>query len=278
MSYLKELLKIRNLKLRAKKLMEELLSGYHRSRRFGSSMEFAEYRAYTQGDDVKFVDWKVFARKNKLFTRKFYEETNMKAMLILDVSGSMGFGMKMELARTIASAIAYLLHNQRDMVGLLAFSERIHYFQKPSSRKQDIERLFEVLERIEPQGRTYMESIVENFPRFLRKNSFVVIISDLETDMQSIVKIVKALESRNVETWIVHTLCKEERDIPQRGIYEFYDVETFEKVQFNSALFYKDYRKVFESWLEEARYAFNKVGARYSLIFTDEPIYKVFFT
>src|SRR6185369_16574568 len=134
-----ELHRLGNLELRAKSVVEGALAGMHRSPHHGSSVEFADYKPYSPGDEIKHIDWKAYGKFDKYYVKRFEQETELRAYLLVDTSGSMGYvgtsGVsKLEVARTIAASLTYLLLQQRDQVGLMAFGERLHNFIPPRSR------------------------------------------------------------------------------------------------------------------------------------------------
>ncbi len=271
-----DVLKLRDLRIRARVIVNELLSGIHPSRRFGFSPDFAEYRPYTPGEDVRFVDWKVYGRTGKLYIRKLYEETSMKSTILLDISASMGYGnpSKLEYARTLAASMAYLLHLQRDAVGLMTFRDRVESVLRPSRGRKGLYSIFETLERVKPGGRTRTDTPLLGAINLLRKG-MVILISDLEADVEGMMKVMGGLRRRGFDAMVFHVLSSEEREMPSGGSFLFYDMETGETVPFNAYTSSREYRNVFRNWLDELRREFLRRGVDYYTVFTDTPFVDV---
>ena len=276
MNEILDVLRIKGLKIRARVIVNELVSGIHRSRRFGFSPDFAEYRPYTPGEDIRFVDWKVYGRTGKLYVRKLYEEASMKSTLLLDVSASMGYGnpSKLEYARTVAAAMAYLLFLQRDAVGLITFHEKIEHLLRPLRSKRNLYSIFDTLERLKPHGRTATETPLMGAVNLL-KRGMIIILSDLEADIGGMFKLASGLRSRGFDIIVFHILSKEEREIPEGGAFLFYDMETGERVPFNAYTSAQEYSKVFNKWLSDIRREFLRRGVDYHTVFTDTPFVDV---
>ena len=176
-------MRIKNLQMRARVVVEGFYAGIHRSPYHGFSVEFSEYRAYTPGDDPRYLDWKLFARTDRYCVKRFEDETNLLCYLVVDMSRSMGYGSgaytKSDYARTLAASLAYFLFTQRDAVGLLTFDEEITDYLPPRHRPGHLRRLMGVLER-ETGGRsTNLARPLEQIAESVRKRGLVVLISDL---------------------------------------------------------------------------------------------------
>ncbi len=271
-----DVLKIKGLRIRARVIVDELLSGIHSSRRFGFSPDFAEYRPYTPGEDVRFVDWKVYGRTGKLYIRKLYEETSMKSTILLDVSASMGYGSpsKLEYARTLAASIAYLLYLQRDAVGLMTFRDRVESVLVPSRGRKGLYSIFETLERVRAHGKTRADTPLLGAINLL-KRGMVILISDLEADVEGMMKVMGGLRRRGFDAMVFHVLSPEERDMPSGGSFLFYDMETGETVPFNAYSSSREYREVFRNWVDGLRREFLRRGVDYYTVFTDTPFVDV---
>jgi uncharacterized protein (DUF58 family) len=181
------LMRIKNLQLRARVIVEGFYAGIHRSPYHGFSVEFSEYRQYTPGDDLRYFDWRLFARSDRGYVKRFEDETNLLCYILADLSKSMSYGSgpvtKSEYARTMAATLAYFLHLQRDAVGLVAFDEDIVEYLPPRHRPGHLRRIMAVLQR-EPAGRsTNIEKPLEQIAQTVRKRGLVVLISDLLTDI-----------------------------------------------------------------------------------------------
>src|SRR5580692_947541 len=174
---------ISSLDLVAKTVVDGFVAGLHRSPDFGFSQEFAEYRAYNSGDDLRQVDWNVYARTERLFLKRYRGETNSWLTVLLDASNSMQFGShgvnKMDYARYLAASLFYLaIHGQRDAAGLLVFDDEVRNYIRPSTRQGQLHRLLAGLEQAEPSARTDLAKPLSYFQRFLKRRGLVLVISD----------------------------------------------------------------------------------------------------
>src|SRR5437773_5150810 len=181
------------LELKARTVVEGLLSGLHRSPFKGFSVEFAEYRQYIPGDDLSTIDWKVYARSDRYYVKKFEEETNLDCHLMLDVSGSMGYGShhalsKFEYAACLAASLAYLMNRQRDAVGLTAFDEDIVSMLPASSRPGHLRSLLVTLDRLKTAHETNVSKPLHQLADSLTKRGMVVLISDLLDDPEQVIR------------------------------------------------------------------------------------------
>lgn len=176
-------MRIKNLQLRAKVVVEGFLSGLHRSPYHGFSVEFTEYREYSPGDDLRYLDWKLFARSDRYYLKRFEDETNLRCYLLVDLSKSMGFGSlaydKAEYAKTAAATIAYFLSLQRDAVGLVTFDAAIKDYLPARFRPGHLHRLMLCLEQAPAGTGTDLAAPLEQIAKTARKRGLVVLLSDL---------------------------------------------------------------------------------------------------
>src|SRR5688500_8990196 len=177
------LMRIKSLQLRAKIVVQGFLSGLHRSPHHGFSVEFSEYRQYSPGDDPRYLDWKLFARTDRYYIKRFQEETNLRCHILVDLSRSMAYGSlpytKVEYARTAAATLAYFLAMQRDAVGLVTFDQHIADYLPPRYRPGHLHRLMVCLERATGGTSTDLSTPLEQVAATVRKRGMVVLISDL---------------------------------------------------------------------------------------------------
>src|SRR4051812_2463320 len=177
------LMRIKSLQMRARVVVEGFFKGIHRSPYHGFSVEFSEYREYSPGDDPRYLDWRLFARSDRYYVKRFEDETNLRCYLVLDTSRSMGYGSgedsKSQYARTAAAPIAYFLSLQRDAVGLITFEDKITEYLPPRHRPGHLRRLMGILGR-EPEGRaTDLSGPLEQIAATVRKRGLIILISDL---------------------------------------------------------------------------------------------------
>jgi len=184
---------ISSLDLIAKTVVDGFVAGLHRSPDFGFSQEFAEYRAYTPGDDLRHVDWNLFARTERCYLKRYRGETNSQLTILLDASNSMNYSShavsKMDYARYAAASLFYLaIHNQRDPAGLIVFDDEVRNYIRPSTRQGQLHRLLAGLEQAEPRARTDFMKPLAHFQEFLRRRGVVLVISDFYESPEKIVK------------------------------------------------------------------------------------------
>jgi len=192
--------RISRLELRARHIVEGFLTGMHRSPYFGQSVEFLQHREYTAGDDLRYVDWKVWARQDRLYVKQFEEETNLRCTMLVDVSRSMAYGngplSKYEYACTVASSLAYLILRQHDAVGCLAFDDRIRNRVPSRSKQNHVLSIVEALSVSEPRDKTDLYSILRGAAESLPRRGMVVLVSDLLADVEGTLKGLKMLRQR----------------------------------------------------------------------------------
>src|SRR6478736_2316640 len=181
------------LELKARTIVEGFLSGLHRSPFKGFSVEFAEYRQYIPGDDLSTIDWKVYARSDRYYIKKFEEETNLDCHLLLDVSGSMGYGghhgmTKFEYGAVLAASLGFLMNRQRDAVGLTAFDENIVSMLPASSRSGHLRAVLLTLDRLRPGRQTNVSKPLHQVADSVSKRGMVVLISDLLDDPEEVIR------------------------------------------------------------------------------------------
>ena len=196
--------RIGSMELRARAVVEGFLSGLHRSPAQGFSVEFSEYRQYMPGDDTALIDWKLYARSDRHYVKKFEEETNLECHLLLDVSGSMGYGSggvtKLEYGAYLAASIAYLMNRQRDAVGLLAFADRIVEHLPASGRPGHLRRLLLALDALRAERGSDLCRPLDRLAEALSRRGMAVLISDLLDDPEEVVRGLRHLRFRDLET------------------------------------------------------------------------------
>src|SRR5262245_27160616 len=186
-----------NLELVARVAVEGFLNGLHRSPHYGFSQEFKEYRAYVEGDDPRFVDWNVYARTERTYVRRFEGETNTRLMLLLDASASMGYTSatvtKLQYAKYLAAALAYLAARQHDPVGLIVFDEEVRHYRPAASRAGSLQGMIHAIDAVTPGHGTNLEACFRSFGEHLKRRGLVVVISDLYCDPVAMSRAVQPL-------------------------------------------------------------------------------------
>ncbi len=268
---------ISNLDLVAKTVVDGFVSGLHRSPDFGFSQEFAEYRAYSPGDDLRHVDWNVFARTERCYLKRYQGETNTLVTILLDASNSMKFTShgvtKMDYARYLAASLFYLANkNQRDAAGLIVFDDELRNYIRPSARQGQLHRLLSGLEHAEPRSRTNYGKPLDYFQNLLRRRGLVVVISDFYESPDVIVKTIEPLRFHGNEVILFHIL--DPREIrPQMGVPSILiDLETDESLEVTPDYVHNDYVQKMDAHISALRDRARGSGLDYCLLVTDKPL------
>jgi uncharacterized protein (DUF58 family) len=223
------------MELKARTVVEGFLAGLHRSPFKGFSVEFAEYRQYLPGDDLSTLDWKVYARSDRHYVKKYEEDTNLECHLLLDQSASMAYRgsapmSKLEYGSVLAASLAFLMNRQRDATGLIAFDERIRFRLPAAARPGHLHALLLALERLEPGQRSDVARPLHQLAEALLKRSLVVVISDLLDEADPVIKGLRHLKFRGTDVVVFQVLDPNELTFPFKGSSKFKDVETAEEV------------------------------------------------
>jgi uncharacterized protein (DUF58 family) len=268
---------ISSLDLLAKTVVDGFVAGLHRSPDFGFSQEFAEYRAYVPGDDLRHVDWNLFARTERCYLKRYRGETNTQVTVLLDASNSMqytsGPPTKMDYARYIAASLFYLaIHNQRDAAGLIVFDEDVREYIRPSTRPGQLARLFAALERAEPRATTDFAKPLRHFQTFLHRRGIVILISDFYEEPEKIVRSIAPLRFRGNEIVLLHILDPQEIRPELRGSALLVDLETDRRIEVIPEYAKTTYRAKIDTHIEELRSRAQGAGMDYQLLITSEPL------
>jgi uncharacterized protein (DUF58 family) len=270
------LARLGSLELKARAIVEGFLNGLHRSPFKGFSVEFAEYRQYLPGDDLATLDWKVFARTDRHFIKKFEEETNLDCYLLLDVSASMGYASgevsKLQYGSYLAAALAYLMHRQRDAVGLIAFDDQIRKMRPPSARAGQLSALLVTLDRLELGARTDVAKPLNDLAEAIHKRGLVVLISDLLDDAARVIEGLRHFRYRGTEVIVFHVLDPAELRFPFERTARFRDVETREEVMAVPDAVRENYLRAVTDLQERYRRELRLAGIDYVALDSSEPL------
>jgi uncharacterized protein (DUF58 family) len=268
---------ISGLDLIAKTVVDGFVAGLHRSPDFGFSQEFAEYRAYTPGDDLRHVDWNLFARTERCYLKRYRGETNSQLTILLDASNSMNYGShrvsKMDYARYTAASLFYLaIHNQRDPAGLIVFDDEVRNYIRPSTRQGQLHRLLSGLEQAEPKARTDFMKPLAHFQEFLRRRGVVLVISDFYESPEVIVKTIEPLRFHGSDVVLFHVLDPKEIQPELRGPSILVDMETEQRLEVIPEYVKGEYRRRMDGHLQQMRERTRAAGLDYHLLVTDKPL------
>src|SRR5580658_8167337 len=268
---------ISGLDLVAKTVVDGFIAGLHRSPDFGFSQEFAEYRAYSPGDDLRNIDWNVYARTDRVYLKRYRGETNSMLTVLLDASNSMQFGShgvnKMDYARYLAASLCYLaIHNQRDAAGLIVFDDEVRNYIRPSTRQGQLHRLLAGLEQAEPRARTDFTKPLLHFQNLLHRRGIVIIFSDFYEDPASIVRTIEPLRYHGNEVVLFHVLDPIEIRPELRGPAILVDLETDQHLGVIPEYTRTEYSRKIDDHIEQLRNRTRGAGMDYHLLITDQPL------
>ena len=268
--------KIENLALLARTVVEGFVQGLHQSPYLGFSVDFAEYRVYQPGDEIRRIDWNVFARMDKLYVKLFEGDTNTHVHLLLDVSGSMGYGsgavQKVDYARFLAASLAYFAYGQRDGVGLLSFDTDIVNHIPAGRRSGQLFSILAQLDRAKPSKETEFQKPLDYMAEFLKRRGIIVLISDLYDDVPNIMAGIKHLRSKGNDVIVFHILDDFELNFPFEQMTEFEDLETTKKLNVIPQYLRREYLQLIHGHIEELDRELSKVGVDYTLMNSSKPL------
>jgi len=269
------LMRIKSMELRAKVIVEGFWKGIHRSPYHGFSVEFTEYRQYTLGDDPRYIDWRLYARSDRYYIKKFEDETNLRCHLLLDHSRSMGYGSgsytKSQYAGTLAATLAYFLFIQGDAVGLATFDDQIRQYLVPRNRPGYLRRLMLTLEA-SPQGSTTdLGPPLQYVAGMLTRRSLIVLISDLLTSIDRLEKDLSYLCAGGHDVVVFHVMDPAELKFDFNSPALFQDIETGRNMYVNPSDAQTGYKHKLEKHLSVALSICQNLGIDYHLFPTDRP-------
>jgi uncharacterized protein (DUF58 family) len=270
------LMRIKSLQLRAKIIVQGFLSGLHRSPHHGFSVEFSEYRQYSPGDDPRYLDWRLYARTDRFYLKRFQEETNLRCHLVVDLSRSMGFGSlgytKVDYARTAAATLAYFLAMQRDAVGLVTFDEKIADYVPARYRPGHLHRLMLCLERAVAGSSTDLTSPLEQVVATVRKRGMLVLISDLLADVQSLRTHLGYLRSQGHEVVLLRVLDPAELEFNFDKAATFIDLESGRDLYIDPGVARAQYQQNFSKHDQQIRQICRDMGIDVYQLVTSQPL------
>ncbi|HWE04841.1 MAG TPA: DUF58 domain-containing protein [Tepidisphaeraceae bacterium] len=270
------LAKLPNLELAARKLVEGLFVGYHKSPDFGYSVEFVDHREYVQGDDLRTVDWRVWARKNKYFVKRFEMETQLKGTVLLDISRSMDFGenrmTKLSYGSYLAASIAYLLIHQNDMAGLVTFDDKIHDYLPARGGRLHLRTILHALSAVQPGPATDVPSICLRLADRIKSRGMVIVISDLLDDPARILRALQAFQHKKHDVAVFHVMDDAEIDLPYQELANFRDMESGRRLAVDPGAFRGKYTRRVGDFLREMREGCQRSNVDYHLVRTSTPL------
>jgi uncharacterized protein (DUF58 family) len=270
------LARIAGLTLRAQHVVEGTISGLHRSPFHGFNVEFAEYREYSPGDDLRRLDWRVLGRTDRYYVKQFEEESNLRATLVMDASASMRYGSgqltKFDYGATVAASLATLLVDQRDPVGLALFDSQPRKIIPPAATQAQLARIIGELEQSQPDRETELGPVLATLSDQLSGRGLIIIISDLLTDLDAVYDGLARLQYRGNEIMMLHVLDGDEIDLPFNEMVLFRDIEGNEELYAEPWAFRKAYGAAMQEFISGVRDGCGSRGIDYLLLRTDEEL------
>ncbi|HEX3997740.1 MAG TPA: DUF58 domain-containing protein [Pirellulales bacterium] len=274
--------------LRAQRVVEGTMSGLHRSPLHGVSVEFADYREYVPGDDLKRLDWRAYARSNRYYIKRYEEETNFRATLLVDASASMRYGRgaarsaqpaqpaagftKFSYAATLAASLAMLCLKQRDAVGLALFDESERSWLRPSAAQSQLLKILDVLESAQPDRTTDLGSVLNKVAAQINARGLVILVSDLLCDLDALYHGLGRLQRQGHDILIFHVLDKEEIELPFNDSVLFRDIEGSEEIFAEPWAFRQAYRRAMDDFILDVGNRCRSAGIDYTLLTTSDDL------
>ena len=268
--------RITRLELRARHVVEGFLSGMHRSPYYGQSVEFRQHREYVPGDDLRHVDWKVWARQDRVYVKQYEEDTNLRCTLLIDVSNSMAYGTgalnKYEYGCTLAASLAYLVLKQNDAVGCVAFDDRVRITVPPRSKRTHIHSIIESLDANTPRDKTDLYPVLRGVAESSPKRGMMVLVSDLLADPDGTTRGLKLLRQRGHDVLVFHVMDDDEIDFPFSGPTRFEGLETDLFLNCNPRALRAGYLEALNQFLASVRRDCATHAIDYALLRTRDPL------
>ena len=270
--------KIDNLSLRARLVVEGFIIGMHKSPYHGFSVEFSEHRPYGYGDEIRYIDWKLWGKTDRFYIKQFEEETNLKCNIILDKSSSMNFGSnninKFDYSKSLAAALSYLMIKQQDAVGLTTFDDKIDISIKPKSKISHLNLLLKTMHNSKVGGETNISNLLHALAEVTHKKGLIILISDLLDNEKEIVKGLRHFRYKGHEVIIFHIIDPKEKDLDYNENINFIDIENNSALMADSRIIRDKYNKAFDSFCKYYEYECLKNKIDYVPITTNDSLDK----
>ncbi|MCP4941665.1 MAG: DUF58 domain-containing protein [Planctomycetaceae bacterium] len=267
--------RIRRLELKARRVVEGFLSGMHRSPYFGQSIEFLQHRQYTRGDEIRHIDWKVYARQDRLHIKQYEEETNLRLTLLVDRSASMAYGEgelnKFDYSASIAACLGYLALRQKDATGLYTFDTDVRGIVPAKSNQQQLPRILSMLDSVGADGRTDLTRVAKQVAQGIPRRGLVIIISDL-LGVDNLMDGLRVLRQRGHDVALFHVLHDDEMDFQFNGATRFEGLETEDFLNCNPRALREGYLEALDEFLNNTRRACGRLSIEYMQVRTSEPL------
>jgi len=272
------LARLEGLQVRARRIVEGYVTGVHRSPYRGFSIEFAEHREYVPGDDLRYLDWKVFGRTDKFYLKQFEEETNLACSLLLDTSESMRYQSalapmsKLEYAQCAAAALAYLILQQQDSVGLVTFDREVRSLVRPSGNPSHLKEILHVMQNSPAERKTAIGPIFHELAERFKRRGIVIVLSDLFDDVEAMMTGLKHFRHHRHEVILFHVLDPAELDFPFQQVTLFKGLEQLPNVLVEPRALRRAYLREFDGFLRRLKSGCRALQIDYVLMRTDQSL------
>lgn len=262
------------LEIIAREIVEGFIAGLHRSPHYGFNVEFSEHRQYHPGDEIRYIDWRIYGKSDKYFIKQFEADTNLKAYILLDVSKSMGFKhnskslSKFEYSVYLSASLGYLILKQRDAVGLVLFSNGILSYIPAKSNPAHIKTIINEIEKFKPSKTTDISSTFHELAERLKRRCFIIIISDLFDNFESILSGLQHFRHKNHEILLFHILDNAELEFPYEQQILFIDIEDGSQIITNADVIKEGYKKQIDKFIKDFKLSCGQIKIDYNLINT----------
>jgi uncharacterized protein (DUF58 family) len=268
------LARIGNLDLIARHVVDGFINGLHRAPHFGASIDFAEHRGYVPGDDIRRVDWRLYARTDKYYVKQYDADTNTNFAILLDISKSMMFGSggvtKIEYARYLSACLGYMAHRQRDRVGIVTFDEEVVKYVPPSAKHFDV--MLHTLDQAQPVRAGRLRAPLEKIAEHFKRRSVVALVSDLYEEPDEILEAIKPYRFLGNDIMVFHVLDPAELDFPYKDASRFQDLESGEEIPIVPESLLEQYRQLITAHIDALRTKFSEIRVDYTLVNTARPL------
>jgi len=263
---------LKGIDLKARLIVEGFIAGLHKSPYRGRSVEFADFRTYNPGDDLGSIDWKVYARTDRYYIKEYEERTNLRAYLLIDISNSMSFGLritKFDYAACLAASMVYLLIKQRDSVGIGLFAETLEAIIPPSGGDYQLKLILDLLDRTRPEKKTSVAGAIGEIAARIKRRGMVIIFSDLFDDPEETMRSIALLRTMKNEVIVFMILDPEEKKFTFKTPGRFHDLETRKELLIDPKIVRQDYQKRIETFIRRYRDGFLNHDVDFHLVTTD---------
>jgi uncharacterized protein (DUF58 family) len=271
------LARLANLSLRARWVVEGIMSGIHRSRSKGFSVEFESHREYSPGDELRRIDWKALGKFDRYFIKETEDETNLRATLVLDASASMDYGSngitKFEYASILTASLAYLILKQQDAAGVVTFSDRVESFIPPKAKRGHVFEILRALEAHSPAGETNTGKILQEIAGKMKRRGLVVLVSDLLDEPEEVLKGLRLFRFNGHDVIVFHIMDSAEIELPFDGNILFEDMEQADlRITADPQTIRQTYRGVVDEFIDHLRKECHASSIDYQLVSTATPL------